>query len=144
MTGQRTVDLHDQQSLIDADTAALLPSAALAGAQVRSGAEQVAALAPFDRPRALVVVGASAALDTALLTALIGDRSAAPVVASPPLPAPLCSTHSSRSPKHWLRPAGSPCWPPSRPPPACTRDPTSRPPPNNSTRWCRSSTTAGR
>lgn len=86
MTGQRIVDLHDQQSLIDADTAALLPSAALAGAQVRSGAEQVAGLPPFDRPRALVVVGASAGLDAALLTALIGDRSAAPVVASPTLP----------------------------------------------------------
>ncbi|MGS0687180.1 hypothetical protein ACVBEQ_18875 [Nakamurella sp. GG22] len=86
MTGQRTVDLHDQQSLIDADTAALLPSAALAGAQVRSGAEQVAGLSPFDRPRALVVVGAGANVDAALLTALIGDRSAAPVVASPTLP----------------------------------------------------------
>ncbi len=86
MTGQRTVDLHDQQSLIDADTAALLPSAALAGAQVRSGAEQVAGLAPIERPRALVVVGASATVDAALLTALIGDRSPAPVVASPTLP----------------------------------------------------------
>jgi hypothetical protein len=86
VTGRRTVDLHDQQSLIDADTAGLLPSAALAGAQVRSAADQVAALAPFDRPRALVVVGASASLDAALLSALIGDRSAAPVVASPTLP----------------------------------------------------------
>ncbi len=86
MTDQSTVDLHDGASLVAADVAALLPSAALAGAQVRSAAEQVAGLAAFDRPRALVVVGATAAVDTALLTALIGSRAQTPVVAATALP----------------------------------------------------------
>lgn len=86
MTDQSTVDLHDGASLVAADGAALLPSAALAGAQVRSAAEQVAGLAAFDRPRALVVMGATAAIDTALLTALIGSRAQTPVVAATALP----------------------------------------------------------
>ena len=41
MTGPQVVDLHDSATLLAADTAALLPAAALAGAQVRSSAEQV-------------------------------------------------------------------------------------------------------
>ncbi len=86
MTESGTVDLHDGASLVAADTAALLPSAALAGAQVRSAAEQVAALPPFDRPRALVVVGATATVDVALLTALVGPRAQAPVLAATALP----------------------------------------------------------
>ncbi len=86
MTSQQVVDLHDGGTLTAADTAALLPSAALAGAQVRSAAEQLAQWPEFDRPRALVVVGGTAAIDAALLTALIGDQSPAPVVASTTLP----------------------------------------------------------
>lgn len=86
MTEPNTVDLHDGASLVAADTAALLPSAALAGAQVRSAADQVAGLPSFDRPRALVVVGATAAVDAALLGALIGSRAAAPVLPVTALP----------------------------------------------------------
>jgi hypothetical protein len=86
VTSPQVVDLHDGGTLVAADTAALLPSAALAGAQVRSAAEQVARWPEFDRPRALVVVGGTAAIDAALLTALIGDQSPAPVVASTSLP----------------------------------------------------------
>jgi hypothetical protein len=82
----RTVDLHDGASLIAADVAGLLPAAALAGAQVRSAAEQVAGLPAFDRPRALVVVGATAAVDACLLSAVIGTRAPAPVLAATALP----------------------------------------------------------
>jgi len=86
VTSQQSVDLHDPATLVAADTAALLPSAALAGAQVRSVAEQLASRAAFDRPRALVVVGGTAAVDAALLTALVGERALAPVVAATVLP----------------------------------------------------------
>jgi hypothetical protein len=79
------VDLHDRAALVGADGAQLLPSAALAGAQVRATAEQVASFADFGRPRALIVVGANAAVDTALLTALVGDVPA-PVVTGTSLP----------------------------------------------------------
>ncbi|WP_395726197.1 hypothetical protein [Nakamurella sp.] len=78
-------DLHDPASLVGADAAQLLPSAALAGALVRSTAEQVASFAEFGRPRALIVIGANAAVDTALLTALVGDVPA-PVVTGTSLP----------------------------------------------------------
>lgn len=78
-------DLHDAAGLAAADPALLLPSAALAGAQVRATAEQVAAFADFGRPRALIVVGANAAVDTALLIALVGDAPA-PVVTGTTLP----------------------------------------------------------
>ena len=86
MTAPGTVDLHDGASLVAADGAGLLPAAALAGAQVRSAAEQVSGLPAFDRPRALVVIGATAAVDAALLTALIGTRAPAPVLAATALP----------------------------------------------------------
>src|SRR6476619_2075029 len=86
VTGPQVVDLHDPATLLAADTAALLPAAALAGAQVRSSAEQVAARGEFDRPRALVVIGANAAADATLLAALLGERGGAPVVAAPTLP----------------------------------------------------------
>ena len=86
MTGQQVADLHDSGSLVAADGAALLPSAALAGAQVRSTAERLAAWPDFDRPRALVVVGATASVDAGLLIALIGERAQAPVVAATVLP----------------------------------------------------------
>jgi len=87
VTGQKVVvDLHDPDSLVVADTAGLLPAAALAGAQVRSGAEQLAGRPEFDRPRAFVVIGATSSVDAALLTALIGDAAVAPVVAAPTLP----------------------------------------------------------
>src|SRR6476619_921790 len=86
VTGPQVVDLHDSATLLSADTAALLPAAALAGAQVRSSAEQVAARGEFDRPRAFVVIGANSAVDAALLAALLGERGGAPVVAAPTLP----------------------------------------------------------
>ncbi len=79
------VDLHDPDALVAADLAGLLPSAALAGAQVRATAEQVAPLADFGRPRALVVIGANAAVDVGLLTALLGEVPA-PVVTGTTLP----------------------------------------------------------
>lgn len=79
------LDLHDAAALIAADVAQLLPSAALAGAQVRATAEQVASFADFGRPRAFVVIGANAAVDVALLTALVGDAPA-PVVTGTGLP----------------------------------------------------------
>lgn len=78
-------DLHDPAALVAADLAQLLPSAALAGAQVRATAEQVAPFADFGRPRALVVIGANAAVDAALLIALVGDVPA-PVVTGTSLP----------------------------------------------------------
>jgi len=46
VTGPPVVDLHDGASLVAADAAALLPSAALAGAQIRSTAEQLAGRRP--------------------------------------------------------------------------------------------------
>jgi len=78
VTGPEVVDLHDPATLLAADTAALLPAAALAGAQVRSSAEQVVARGDFDRPRALVVIGANSAVDAALHTmaAALRDRTA--------------------------------------------------------------------
>ncbi len=86
MTGPQVVDLHDPATLLAADTAALLPAAALAGAQVRSSADQVVARGDFDRPRALVVIGANSAVDAALLAGLLGERAASPVVSAPTLP----------------------------------------------------------
>lgn len=86
MTGPPIVDLHDGASLVAADVAALLPSAALAGAQLRSSAEQLAGWPPFDRPRAFVVIGGTADVDAALLAALLGDQSPAPVVCATVLP----------------------------------------------------------
>ena len=83
MTGP--IDLHDPDALVAADTAGLLPSAALAGAQVRATAEQIASFADFGRPRALVVIGANATVDAVLLTALVGDVPA-PVVTGTTLP----------------------------------------------------------
>ncbi|HEY5115055.1 MAG TPA: hypothetical protein VIJ00_05990, partial [Nakamurella sp.] len=86
-SGDTPADLHDPASLTAADTGSLLPSAALAGAQVRSAAEQLAGLSTLDRPRAFVVVGAGATVDAALLTALIGEQAQAPVVGAASLPA---------------------------------------------------------
>ena len=86
MSSPQVVDLHDPTTLLAADSGALLPAAALAGAQVRSSAEQVAARGEFDRPRAFVVIGANSAVDAALLAALLGERGGAPVVAAPTLP----------------------------------------------------------
>ena len=80
-------DLHDPASLTAADAGSRLPSAALAGAQVRSAAEQLAGLTALDRPRAFVVVGAGATVDAALLIALIGEQAQAPVVGAASLPA---------------------------------------------------------
>src|SRR6478672_5290431 len=86
VSSPQVVDLHDPTTLLAADSGALLPAAALAGAQVRSSAEQVAARGEFDRPRAFVVIGANSAVDAALLAALLGERGGAPVVAATTLP----------------------------------------------------------
>ncbi len=90
MTAGAPVDLHDPATLLAADAAGLLPAAALAGAQVRSVAEQLGVRAggrdSADRARALVVVGGSAATDVLLLNALLGDQVPAPVLASATLP----------------------------------------------------------
>src|SRR6476469_3647112 len=86
VSSPQVVDLHDPTTLLAADSGALLPAAALAGAQVRSSAEQVAARGECDRPRAFVVIGANSAVDAALLAALLGERGGAPVVAAPTLP----------------------------------------------------------
>lgn len=64
----------------------LLPAAALAGAQIRAGAEQLARLPALDRPRAFVVVGAAAEPTVALLTAVLGPGCPVPIVATPTLP----------------------------------------------------------
>ena len=86
-TDDPAADLHDPATLSAADTGSLLPSAALAGAQVRSVAEQLAGLTSLDRPRAFVVVGAGATVDAALLIALIGEQAQAPIVGAASLPA---------------------------------------------------------
>ena len=86
-TDDPAADLHDPATLTAADTGSLLPSAALAGAQVRSVAEQLAGLTSLDRPRAFVVVGAGATVDAALLIALIGEQAQAPIVGAASLPA---------------------------------------------------------
>jgi hypothetical protein len=86
VTTPGVVDLHDAGSLVGADAAALLPSCALAGAQVRSVAEQLSAWPAIERPRALVVIGATASVDAALLNALIGENASCPVVAAAGLP----------------------------------------------------------
>ena len=65
--------------------AQLLPARRPGRRPGRATAEQVAAFADFGRPRALVVIGANAAVDTALLTALVGDVPA-PVVTGTSLP----------------------------------------------------------
>ncbi len=80
-----TADLHQPDQLTAADHAQLLPSAAMAGAQIRATAEQVAGFADFGRPRALIVIGANAAVDTALMLALVGEAPA-PVITGTTLP----------------------------------------------------------
>lgn len=65
----------------------LLPAAALAGAQIRAVADQLSRLPSLDRPRALVVIGATAAAAVAQLTAVLGPGSPAPIVAATTLPA---------------------------------------------------------
>lgn len=78
--------LHDPATLRAADTGDLIAAASCAGAQVRAVAGQLADLPGTDRPRALVVVGPTAAADAAVLAALLGDRVPAPIVAGPSLP----------------------------------------------------------
>lgn len=87
MTGAAPDLLHDPAGLVAADRAGLLPAAATAGAQLRALADQLALLPELDRPRALLVVGSSAAADAALLEALVGGNASAPIVWAPELPA---------------------------------------------------------
>lgn len=86
MTGAGGPGILREPHLAEADRAGLLPAAATAGAQVRSVLAASAELPSIDRPRAMVVVGSNAALDTAFLTALVGRTSPAPIVASQNLP----------------------------------------------------------
>ena len=78
--------LHDPAALAEADRGFLLPAAASAGAQVRAVADQLAGLATMDRPRAMVVVGARAAVAVEVLTALAGSTAPAPILAATRLP----------------------------------------------------------
>lgn len=87
MTGARAGLLHDPAGLFAADRAGLLPAAATAGAQVRALVDQLGVLPELDRPRALLIAGARAAVDTALLQALVGENAAAPIVWAPEIPA---------------------------------------------------------
>lgn len=87
MTGAAPDLLHDPAGLVAADRAGLLPAAATAGAQLRALADQLSLLPEFDRPRALLIVGSSAAIDAALLLALVGENASAPIVWGPQLPA---------------------------------------------------------
>ena len=72
--------LRDGTSLRALDSAGLFAAVATAGAQVRSIAERLIELGGADRPRALVVLGPTATVDAALLTALCGDGAVAPIV----------------------------------------------------------------
>lgn len=78
--------LHDPAALLRADVAGLLPAVAGGGAQVRATAEQLEELGPAERPRSLVVIGPRAPVDVAILSALIGERSPAPVLSVPSVP----------------------------------------------------------
>ncbi len=78
--------LHDPAALAEADRGFLLPAAASAGGQVRAVADQLAGLPTIDRPRAMVVVGARAAVAVEVVTALAGTRAPAPIIAATRLP----------------------------------------------------------
>ncbi len=82
----RGLALLREPELGAADRAGLLPAAAAAGAQVRSILAASAELPTMDRPRAMVVVGGDAVVDTAFLTALVGRSAPAPIVAAEYLP----------------------------------------------------------
>lgn len=86
-------DLDDVEELIAADTDGLLPSVALAGAQVRaiSEAQREGVLEPLSevRPRSVVIVcGATgtAASAARLVVAAVGSRIDVPVIYGPVLP----------------------------------------------------------
>ncbi len=72
--------------LADADKVGLLRAAASAGAQIRSVATAVRGLSRPDRPRAMVVVGACAAIDLQLVSALYVSTAGAPILAATTLP----------------------------------------------------------
>lgn len=86
MTAPAGLEALRQPGLAEFDRAGLLPAAAVAGAQIRSVRDS-SDLPQVDRPRAMVVVGSAAAVDTAFLTALIGRGAGAPIVAATALPA---------------------------------------------------------
>ncbi|MET9199863.1 hypothetical protein [Gordonia sp. NPDC003585] len=88
-----TPDLDDPEELLSADIDRLLPSAALAGAQVRAIAEAAreGVLAPLSdvRPRSVVIVyggGGAAARAAGLVVATVAARIDVPVVTGPALP----------------------------------------------------------
>ncbi len=86
MNGAAGPAILREPGLAAADRAGLLPAAAAAGAQIRSVLAASWELPPIERPRAMVVVGLNAVVDTAFLTALVGRTSPAPIVAAQNLP----------------------------------------------------------
>ena len=86
MTAPAGLEALRQPGLAEFDRAGLLPAAAVAGAQIRSVRDS-SDLPQIDRPRAMVVLGSAAAVDTAFLTALVGRGAGAPIVAATALPA---------------------------------------------------------
>lgn len=84
--------LHDADALTRRDSAALLRSAAGAGAQWRAAVGQVRDFvadprsAPPDRPRSVVVIGPRSVADTALLVSLLPEPLAVPVLAAESTP----------------------------------------------------------
>lgn len=95
LDGMRTgsLDLDDVEELIDADVDGLLPTVALAGAQVRAVAEaqREGVLEPLKqlRPRSVVIVCSptgAAAPAAALVTAAVGARVDVPIVCASVLP----------------------------------------------------------
>lgn len=95
LDGMRTgsLDLDDVEVLIDADADGLLPTVALAGAQVRAVAEaqREGVLEPLKqlRPRSVVIVCSptgTAAPAAALVTAAVGARVDVPIVCASVLP----------------------------------------------------------
>lgn len=86
MTSRAGSSVLRDPALGSADRAGLLPAAAAAGAQVRSVLAASADLPSMDRPRAMVVVGGDAGIDTAVLAALVGRTAHAPIVSAQYLP----------------------------------------------------------
>ncbi|MTD14094.1 hypothetical protein GIS00_09065 [Nakamurella sp. YIM 132087] len=86
MSGPGLSALRDPEALQQADHGRLLAALGYAGAQVRVVSGQRDRLPTVDRPRSLVVIGPSAPIDVALLSAVLGPAPA-PVVAAADLPA---------------------------------------------------------
>lgn len=79
--------LRDPRAMQAADRAGLLTAAGAAGAQVRVIGAGLPGRVESVRPRSVLVLGPTATVDAAFLTALLGRSAAAPVVAATELPA---------------------------------------------------------